>query len=150
MKKDRKCRNCGRTFQPKEPGDVFCSSLCRATGKFMGGGGDTSKPMNPEQKRAMERKGKRITAEEGEEKGAKAALKYPHVVRMFDLPMDKRWAVAKKFTPEEAAYARRIMKRKLIEERKLSMCCDWCGEEWETEGGNADGDSLGDSDDGTI
>jgi hypothetical protein len=48
MSGKKRCKNCGQLFDPKGPGDFFCSSLCRTTGKFVGGGGDTTKPMSDE------------------------------------------------------------------------------------------------------
>ena len=153
--KKRKCKNCGQLFVPASAGDFFCSSLCRATGKFVGGGGDTSKPLNYEQRRALERKGKAIPkpAEEKPKKIRNGVEKFPRVVKMFSLPLSERWKVAKSFTEEEREFSRRLAKRMMAEERKMETFIDWDGDAEQPEPGNYDGivgGTLGESDDGTV
>lgn len=153
--KKRKCKNCGQTFIPKGKGDMFCSSLCRLTGKFVGGGGDTSKPLNYEQRKALEKKGQH-TPEPKEEKPKKirnGREKFPRVVKMFSLPVNQRWELAKTFTEEEQEFSRRMAKRLLMEERKMDSFIDWDGDLESGELGNYDGIAggmLGESDDGTV
>ena len=155
--KKRKCRNCGQLFDPKGPGDFFCSSLCRTTGKFLGGGGDTTKPMSAEQRKDMIRRGKAIPTS-GQEppkprKIRNGSIKFPRVMEMFSQPLNKRWAIAKHFTPQEQDFARRMAKRQLMEERKMDSFIDWDGGYYESELDSADDmvfDRLGESDDGTV
>lgn len=153
----RKCKNCGQLFVPKGAGDFFCSSLCRSTGKFLGGGGDTSKPMSAEQRKEMIRRGKTIPAPNPEPEPPKRVrngeMKFPRVMKMFSLPLNKRWAIAKHFTAEERDFARRMAKRQLMEERKMDSYIDWDGDYDHSDGWDSEGaifDTLGDSDDGTI
>ena len=79
--------------------------------------------------------------------------KFQRVVQMFELPLEKRFAIACTFTPEEAEYARKLAKRKLQEEMRFDQMCSWDGVE-ETVGlGSYEGlvgGSIGDSDDGSI
>lgn len=151
----RRCKNCGRTFDPKGPGDFFCSSLCRATGKFVGGGGDTTKPMSAEQRKEMIRKGKMPPPVQGDrpKKIRNGGDKYPRVAQMFSLPLSERWNIAKMLTPEEMEYSRRVMKRMLTEDRKIGSIIDWdgdaeCGTPASYDG--LVGGTLGESDDGTV
>ena len=164
--KTRKCKTCGRPFQPKAAGDAFCSPLCRTAGCFIGGGGNTAKPLSPEQRKAMEKKERKQAAERkpssqkpkgkpGRPKSASPGEKpFPRVHHMFTLPLSKRFAVSKKFTPEEAEYCRRLMKRKLIEEFRMDEAIGWEMPGCEDEGlGSYEGITggvLGESDDGSI
>ncbi|MGN0130714.1 MAG: hypothetical protein ACI4CE_07500 [Methanomethylophilus alvi] len=153
--KKRKCRNCGQMFVPKGTGDAFCSSLCRLTGKFVGGGGDTSKPLSYEQRKALEKKGLPIPKpnEKKPKKIRNGGEKFPRVVKMFSLPMSQRWELAKTFTAEEREFSRRMEKRLLMEERKMASFIDWDGDSEPAERGSYDGivgGTLGESDDGTV
>ena len=160
MGKKRRCANCGRMFVPKGAGDVFCSSLCKTTGKFVGGGGDTTKPLNEEQRKALEKKRAKgllppspKVVELPPRKIRNGNLKYPRVVEMFSLPLEKRWETAKGFTPEEREFSRRMMRRMLSAEKKLDAVMDWDGENGMESLGCYDGivgGSLGESDDGSI
>lgn len=157
MGKDRKrkCRVCGQLFVPKSPGEPYCSSLCRTTGKFLGGGGDTTKPLNYEQRKALEKKGLPIPkpAEAKPKKIRNGREKFPRVVQMFALPVGERWAVAKTFSPEEREFGKRYAKRMLMEERKMDAFIEWDGDEEPAEAACYDGMSggtLGESDDGTV
>ena len=151
--KQKKCKNCGRMFVAKEKGEVYCSTLCKATGCFVGGGGDTSKPLNYEQRRLLEKRG-------GDEQKPMAGSpkkvggeKFPRVLKMFSLPSEERWELAKTFTEEERKYAQRVAKRMLIEEKKMAMDVEWEGEtpgEGVWQGGFGGDVSVGDSDDGTV
>lgn len=150
----RKCKNCGQLFVPTEPGDVFCSSLCRITGKFVGGGGDTSKPLSYEQRRALEKRGQTVSKPKDEKprKIRNGGEKFPRVVEMFSLPLDQRWELAKTFTPDEQEFSRRMAKRMLMEDRQMAMLTEWeCDAEnkYETLDG-LEGGRLGESDDGTV
>ena len=81
------------------------------------------------------------------------AAKYPRVAEMFSLPVARRWELAKDFTVEEAAYARRLAKRALAEERRLDEICSWDGEGDDAPMGRFEGitgGSLGESDDGSV
>lgn len=151
----RKCKNCGRLFDPKGPGDLFCSSLCRVTGKFVGGGGDTSKPLSYEQRKALEKKGLSIPkpVEEKPRKIRNGGEKFPRVVQMFSLPIEQRWELSRTFSPAEQEFCRRMAKRLLMEERKMDALIDWDGEAEAAEPASYEGLSggtLGESDDGTV
>lgn len=158
MARRRKCKTCGNSFEPKGPDDFFCSQLCRTAGCFVGGGGDTRKPLSPEQKKALEKKGidpSSQPAEEPKKRVRMTAEKYPRVQYMFTLPIEERYAVSREFTKEEAEYARRLAKKMLVDERKFDEVIDWDydGGEQEKSGRSYEGitgGSLGDSDDGTI
>ena len=157
MSGKKRCKNCGQLFDPKGPGDFFCSSLCRTTGKFVGGGGDTTKPMSEEQRKEMIRRGKLIPqkilfALHFEDEIRNGGEKYPRVAEMFRLPLEKRWELAKTFTAEEQEYCRRVMKRMLMEERKISSIVDWDSEAEPGLGSyeGIAGGMLGESDDGTV
>lgn len=154
MSGKKRCKNCGQLFDPKGPGDFFCSSLCRTTGKFVGGGGDTTKPMSEEQRKEMIRRGKLIPqkTEAKPKKIRNGGEKYPRVAEMFRLPLAKRWELARTFTAEEQEYCRRVMKRMLMEERKISSIVDWDSEAEPGLGSyeGIAGGMLGESDDGTV
>lgn len=135
----RKCKSCGRTFDSKGTGDLFCSPLCKATGFFVSGGGDTSKPgaaNHPE--RAPVAKVVRIRKDDA---------KFEHVRKMFTIPPENRWAIAKDFTDEERAYAKRLERRRLMEEDRIFSEWDWGTDQEEVE--DVCG-IIGDSDDGSI
>ena len=157
MAKTRKCKTCGRLFEPKGANDKFCSALCRTAGCFVGGGGDTSKPVSPEQRKLNEKKraanGGASSPSPEETTKRMRPEKFPRVLQMFELPIEKRYAIASTFTPEEAEYARKLAKRKLQEEMRFDQMCSWDGME-ETVGlGSYEGlvgGSIGDSDDGSI
>lgn len=153
--KSRKCKTCGRPFVPKGADDRYCSPVCRATGCFVGGGGDQTKPMSQEMKKAMERKGIESSPVEAKPKKVRGgAEKFPRVHQMFDLPIGQRWELAKTFTKEEAEYSRRLARKRLQDEWKIDRIIDWDGmpEEGESLGSyeGIAGGRLGDSDDGTI
>ena len=154
MSGKKRCKTCGRMFDPAEPGEMFCSSLCRATGNFVDGGGDTSKPLSEEQRKDLIRRGKTVPAMSRETKPRRirnGGEKYPRVAMMFALPPERRWEIAKDFTPEEREYGKRAAKRQMMEERKIDMAIEWEGDE--PSGRAAEcllGGSLGDSDDGSI
>lgn len=156
MGKTRKCKNCGRPFHPKDAGDLFCSELCRTTGCFVGGGGDTRKPMNPEQLKAMLRKGISVdnTPAAKPKRMQLGKEKYPRVHQMFELPVAQRWEIAKTFTDAEREYSRRLMKKRLMDERRIDEMIEWeCDGADESVGRSYEGlvgGSLGDSDDGSI
>ena len=140
----RKCKKCGRRFESKGAGDYFCSDLCRMTGFFMGGGGDTSKP-GVAQPSAVIPTHKPIRVKKDDERFARVRL-------MFEKPPAERWAIAKNFTEEERSYAKHLARRQMMEEIRFTR-------EWAWEGNGDDGDvevfsessgSLGESDDGTL
>lgn len=130
------------------------------TGKFRAGGGDTTKPISEERRKEMARKGIVAVTETAASRRAERmprikgeAQKYPRVAEMFRLPVGERWAVAKDFTAEEAAYARRLAKRALSEEKRMDEICSWdgCGDETPIERySGISGGSLGESDDGSV
>lgn len=152
----RKCKTCGRRFIPKEADGQYCSPMCRATGNFVGGGGDRTKPISREMKRALEKEGKPASSPNAPKPSRSRCgpEKFPRVHQMFSIPAAERWALASTFTKEEAEYGRRLAKKQLQEEWKLDKIIDWDGysEERESAGGcdGMAGGSLGDSDDGTI
>ena len=154
MGKTRRCKTCGRSFEPKGADDHFCSPLCRTTGCFVGGGGDTSKPMSREMQRAMERKAASSPSlkEEKPRKIRNGAEKFPRVHQMLELPIERRWELTKQFTAEEREYCRRVMKRMLMEERRIESIVDWDSESEPGLGSyeGIAGGSLGESDDGTV
>ena len=159
MGKKIKCKNCGRMFEPKVSGEQFCSSLCRVTGKFIGGGGDTSKPLNEEQRKALEKKREKglvppsKKVEEKPKKIRNGDAKHPRVAAMFALPVEKRWKIAKDFTAEEKEYARRVMKRMLSDEKKMDAVAEWDGSSESEVSSSYEGISgghLGESDDGSV
>ena len=141
----RKCKKCGRRFESKGPGDSFCSDLCRMTGFFMCGGGDTTKPGVP-QPAAVIPPPKPLRVKKDDERFAR-------VRQMFEKPAAERWAIAKDFTEEEHAYAKRLAKRQMMEEVRFMREWTWDGFADEADdadsGGGGEG-MLGESDDGSI
>ena len=91
----RKCKKCGRRFESKGTGDCFCSELCRMTGFFIGGGGDTSKP-GVAQPAEVIPKQMPVRVKKDDERFARVRL-------MFEKPPSERWEIAKDFTEEERA-----------------------------------------------
>ena len=153
--KKRKCKTCGNPFMPSDKGDWYCSALCRTAGLFVGGGGDTSKPMSAEAVKAMERKGQSAPSKKempSKERSRYVAANFPRVVEMYSLPVERRWEIAKTFTPEEAEFSRRMARKMLVEDRMISEIADWDGAAADGNAGGAptDGGRLGDSDDGTV
>ena len=144
MAKKRKCKCCGRTFTPKEKADRFCSDVCRTTGLFVGGGGDTTKPGKVAETSKAE-------APKPTERVKGMDERYARVRAMFQLPVGERWAVAKTFTKEESEYARRIARRMLAEEDRLTREVSWdVGEEEEVPVQLIESIEAADSDDGTL
>lgn len=136
----KKCKVCGRPFTPKGKQE-YCSELCKTTGTYLSGGGDISKPNGVYKDRKAEKvvkKGIKIT--EAEKERVKAVL---------DLPIEERWAKAKKFTSVEQAYARKLAMKRLKEEEIYASLSDW-----EIDDGIDDNEvaaeDLGESDDGSI
>lgn len=138
----RKCKTCGNLFEPKNPNDRYCSSLCRTAGCFIGGGGDTSKP-NTEVRRIKPKEKKQIKT---------VGKDYPRVWRMMELPPSERWSVSKDFTEEERAFAKKLAKRSLMDDRIVQCISDWDWGEEEDENAPAPSelDKLGESDDGSV
>lgn len=144
MAKKRKCKCCGRAFTPKDKDDRFCSAVCRTTGLFVGGGGDTTKP------------GKAVEASKAEAPKPVARVRagderFARVRAMFQLPVKERWAVSRTFSKEETEYARRMARRMLAEDDRLSREVSWeGGDEEEMSPALLDSIGSGDSDDSTI
>ena len=139
----KKCRKCGRFFEAKEPGEAFCSPLCRLTGYFVGGGGDTTKPGAVKAEIAQSAGSAPPRVNSGDERFAR-------VRAMLKMPESKRWEVAKEFTAEEQAYCRRLARRMLMEDIRIERESSWeVGEEGES-GLDCPTEPSGDSDDGTI
>lgn len=142
----RKCRLCGREFVPQRPGDRYCPGVCSMSAGFI-----------PLRKHA-EDAGTTARRSEGTAAGmarsrAKEEERFRRVVEMFRLPIDRRWAVAQTFTPEEQAYSLKIQKRMLSEMKRADFECSWSGgdsddDEWARL--PREDESLGDSDDGSI
>lgn len=145
MKGQKKCKKCGRTFVPKEKGQVFCSVLCEKTGFFVGGGGDTSKPGVTASPKPKEEKVYHERAKSGDEK-------YSRVREMFELPIEERWKLAQTFTPEEYAYARRLGMRQLKESDRIDKEWDWnYSDVDDTDAGEPESIAwVEDSDDGSL
>lgn len=122
----------------------------------MAGGGDQTKPMNKETKKAVDKNvcSSSSKTQERAKKMRGGADKFPRVHLMFSLPMSDRWRLAKDFTKEEAEYARRLARKMLQDEWRIDDIIDWDGEDDEHQslGSYAGivGGRLGDSDDGTI
>ena len=136
----RKCKNCGRVFVSRGAGDFFCSPLCKATGYFVGGGGDTSKPGVAKAAQSIPvQRPMRIRKDDE---------KFARVRHMFTLPVEKRWEIAKDFSEEEQSYAKRLERRRLMEEDRIFREWDWNADS-EDETGEDDA-VLGDSDDGSL
>lgn len=139
-----KCKTCGNLFEPKNANDKYCSALCGKAGCFLNGGGDTSKP-NPEGKprkniKPEEKKPRKIVSGE-----------YPRVLKMLELPIDRRWEIAKMFTSEERAYAKRLARKHMMEERIVECISDWDhGEEREEYCECCSSEMIGESDDGSV
>ena len=151
--KQRRCKCCGALFTPKGAGDHFCSGLCRTSGLFVSGGGDTSKPLSPERKKMLEKSGgaqKDIPKKPAKRYRADAAEKYPRVVAMLALLREDRWRVAKNFSEEEREYARSLAQKELSEERRFMEIASWDGTGDEAEEYGEVVEDIGDSDDGTI
>lgn len=152
------CRMCGNLFTPKSEKDCYCSEVCKMTYGFLNGGSDKAKPLKvKEQIAKVKRQMKAAKKGDSEKnKGGRIAekTKFPRVMAMFELPLEKRWEISKTFNEEERKFCSKMMKRMLIEERRLDAVCSWDGEYefrgtpscWET----SEPDKLGDSDDGTI
>ena len=139
----RKCKKCGRRFESKGPNDVFCSELCRMTGFFVGGGGDTTKP-GVAQTSTVIPNPKPMRIKKDDERFARVRL-------MFEKPVSERWAIAKDFTEEEHAYARRLAKRQMMEEVRFMR--EWTWDNYSEEGndsGEGGESNIGESDDGSI
>ena len=138
----RKCRTCGNLFEPKGPGDRYCSHLCRTTGCFIGGGGDTTKPNTTTKRLAKKPDPMKRTR-------PSKRVDFPRVRQMMELPISERWEIAKDFTPEEQDFVRRLAKRELIEEKQIECITDWdCGEE--SQKIDSGMDQIGESDDGSV
>ena len=138
----RKCKKCGRTFESSGTGDLFCSALCRMTGFFVGGGGDTSKPGVA--KRADETPPKPVRVRKDDERFAR-------VRHMFTLPPSERWAVAKDFSEEERAYAKRMARKILMDDDRFTREWDWgAGDDEEDASSYPELNTLGESDDGSV
>jgi hypothetical protein len=120
------------------------------------GGGDQTKPMSQEMKKALERKGVALPSQkEPTPKRVRGGPeRFPRVHYMYNLPMEKRWEVAKTFSKEETEYSRRLAKKMLQDEWRIDDMVTWdgCFEEDDSPGSyeGITGGSLGDSDDGTI
>lgn len=72
---------------------------------------------------------------------------------MFEKPAAERWAIAKDFTEEEHAYAKRLAKRQMMEEVRFMREWTWDGfadEADEADSGGGGEGMLGESDDGSI
>lgn len=160
----RRCKVCGRMFEAATANEAYCGGVCRATGLFMGGGGDTTKPMSEERRKELER-AKRKSGEAavssqrkgGEEVGKRVRgglERFPRVAEMFRLPVSERARISATFTSEEAECARRVVKKMLMEERLMDEICSWDGgmEERDELGRFAglEGGSIGESDDGSV
>lgn len=138
----RKCKKCGRRFEPTGPDDYFCSPICRMTGFFIGGGGDTSKPGVPQPNIIPQLKPVRVRKDDE---------RYARVRQMFEMPPRDRWEIAKDFTEDERAYAKRIAKRMMMEEVRFTREWDWDGGSDDAEDMSLDeGGMLGESDDGSV
>ena len=137
------CKTCGNLFTPKSANDRYCSSLCRAAGCFLGGGGDTTKPNSGTMQKAKPEKTRHVKS---------SSTDYRRVHAMLELPMQERWKVSRDFTEEERAYARRLARKSLMDERAADCISDWdCGDNEDNAEIITDGvDRLGESDDGSI
>lgn len=148
----KRCKKCGRQYEAGgESSDGYCSALCRMAGYFIGGGGDTAKP------------GAAARPPEAEEKPPSAAVRptrvrkddarFARVRLMFTLPPGERWELARGFSEEERAFARRLARREEMEAARFAREWDWDGAD-----GGADGETeepapsgdIGDSDDGSV
>ena len=119
---------------------MFCSPLCRATGFFVGGGGDTSKPGTAKPGVSAPQP-KIVRVRKDDERFAK-------VREMFSLPPAERWAIAKDLTEEEHIYAKRLERRRLMEEDRIFREWDW---DSDTDEETAEDEGvLGESDDGSV
>ena len=78
--------------------------------------------------------------------------RFARVRLMFEKPPTERWAIAKDFNEEEKAFAKRMAKRMMMEEDRLTREWEWDGHGDEPEEMVLDscGGGLGDSDDGSI
>lgn len=138
----RKCKRCGRQFESRGAGDCFCSPICRMTGFFIGGGGDTSKPGVSQPQAIPQEKPVRVRKDDE---------RYARVRLMFAKPPSERWEIAKDFTDDERAYARRIAKRMMMEEARFAREWVWDGGSGGAEDSPFDeGGTLGESDDGSV
>ena len=116
--------------------------LCRTTALFVGGGGDQRKPNSTIGE-------VRIRREEEDTKKSKRGsdIKYPRVKELFELPIDERWKLAKTFSQNEMAYARRIQKRMMNEDNLIDELYTWELTDPSQESSN---EMIGESDDGSI
>ena len=147
--KKRRCKTCGCSFVPKDRGERFCSPVCKTAGLFLGGGGDTSKPgstafsENADKTKVAQ---KRIKSDDE---------KFAKVRAMFQLPVSERYEIAKDFTKEEADYARRIARRMMAEDDRISREISWTGDFDDEASAEEPGEtfwdnSISESDDGSI
>ena len=138
----RKCKKCGRKFESSGPGDCFCSPICRMSGFFIGGGGDTSKPGVSQPKVIPQAKPVRVRKDDE---------RYARVRQMFTMPPSERWGIAKDFSDDERAYAKRLAKRMMMEEARFTREWDWDGSSEDADDLATDGGGmLGESDDGSV
>jgi hypothetical protein len=139
----KKCKTCGNLFEPKGANDRYCSSLCQAAGCFIGGGGDTTKPNSEIKETVKVERPKPIRT---------AGKDFPRVKAMLELPVCERWKVSRDFSDAERAYAKKLAKRILMEERVADCISDWDGGEHddEIELIPESADKLGESDDGSV
>lgn len=135
MVKKKKCKVCGRPFVGT--GD-YCSEICKTTGVFVGGGGDTTKPNSTIKVEKTKPQKIGITEEQKEK-----------VQAVYQLPIEERWNKIKVMLPEERAYAKRVAYKMLKEEQLIESLSDWdVGES--SDGEEETSEDIGDSDDGSI
>lgn len=139
------CRLCGREFVPEKPGWRYCPGVCSMTAGLI----------------KAPKRGCRPAVASGGGRGAREwssqEERFPRVMAMLAAPVERRWEMASKFTPEEAEFSRRMQMRMLAEERRFDFAAGFCGraesaEDFGVFPENAPfgGDGLGDSDDGSI
>ena len=140
----RQCKTCGNFFEPKNSNDRYCSQLCRQAGCYIGGGGDTSKPNSTIVVKSAPKKAR--VSKPNNTDG------YQRVKEMLSLPVGERWKIAKDFTEEERAYARRLAKKSLMDDRIVTKMSDWSDDDGDEENEVVTEmfDRLGDSDDGSV
>ena len=139
----KKCSVCGRIFDAEEGDDEYCSEVCRKTGCFLNGGGDTSKPNVQEVKTVQKRAHIHPVKVD--------SSKYPRVQAMFEKPIHERWEHARNFTEEEQKIARKMAMKELREDMIIIRMSNIDEEEAEEYEGEAEDPTLiGESDDGSI
>lgn len=139
------CRLCGREFVPETPGWRYCPGVCSMTAGLI-----KSPKLGRHPAGSSKRRHRACEGHSPEDR-------FPRVMAMLAAPIERRWEMASRFTPEEAEFSRQMQMRMLAEERRIDFAASCCGRMDSAEDfgeipedAPIGGDRLGDSDDGSI